>query len=184
MRGGPSMNSTIKRTPRRSPNGSACRGPPTDVSPRMRANANATHPGAVATTNSTRQVSGRKRRVSGHSRDSMYDIATQGQIPGLKIRDWSHQDRAVDAVLDVYEKVPRATVLLPTGAGKTKVGAKLVKLKLPKDGNALLVVPNLDLVSQSLVEYIDELGLNFIKVMAAICSDESSYERARLDLKS
>ncbi len=114
----------------------------------------------------------------------MYDIATQGQIPGLKIRDWSHQDRAVDAVLDVYEKVPRATVLLPTGAGKTKVGAKLVKLKLPKDGNALLVVPNLDLVSQSLVEYIDELGLNFIKVMAAICSDESSYERARLDLKS
>lgn len=64
--------------------------------------------------------------------------------------DWSHQERAVDAVLELWARdVRRVCLVAPTGAGKTEMGGQVVARCLSRELRGVWLTHTQDLVRQS-----------------------------------
>ncbi|WP_248869289.1 DEAD/DEAH box helicase family protein, partial [Streptomyces sp. HNA39] len=68
---------------------------------------------------------------------------------GLRTPLRGHQTLAVDACIDEFtDGAPRVSVIMATGTGKTLVALNTVQETAPQ-GNALVVMPTLDLLEQT-----------------------------------
>lgn len=68
---------------------------------------------------------------------------------------WPHQQEAVEAVVHHFKQCGerRATVVMPGGAGKTLVGARVLSAMVAGSSMGVLVTPTLALISQAVREY-------------------------------
>lgn len=81
---------------------------------------------------------------------------------------WPHQDEAVNAAAAELQTASRALVVAACGTGKTIIGAEISRRIAPA-GRVLIVVPTLELLSQTATTYARHLGPAAGRI-AAICS--------------
>jgi superfamily II DNA or RNA helicase len=96
-----------------------------------------------------------------------------------------HQWEAVEALCKTLAEAERATAVMACGTGKTRVGAEVAHLLARSGtGRALVVVPTLELISQTMREWADHLGRPALGTVIAVCSDREvlSARRTGLDL--
>lgn len=96
---------------------------------------------------------------------------------------WPHQADAVDAVCRHFETDDRCTVVAACGTGKTRIGAE-VSRRIAATGRVLVVVPTLELLTQTAAAYAAVMGAE-AGAIGAVCSDhgatvESDQIRAEL----
>lgn len=94
--------------------------------------------------------------------------------------DWSFQDEAVRRAVEelAVNRKPRTHIVSGCGTGKSATGAKIV-LELARDredARVLVLVPNLDLVSQLAAEYRTVLPPRMTRSIVAVCSEMRGYE--------
>ena len=98
-------------------------------------------------------------------------ILNNEKITLEKFKPKPHQQRALDKCLDYFLSNSRGKLIHPCGAGKSLTGYWLFRYLNAK--NALVVVPSLQLVKQTLKTWARELICEGIEVeWIAICSDD------------
>ncbi|MEU7028916.1 Helicase associated domain protein [Streptomyces sp. NPDC046275] len=87
---------------------------------------------------------------------------------------WPHQQEAVDALAAAFEKSERATAILACGTGKTRISAATVQVLAARSGvsRVLVVVPFLELITQTLREWRMVIGDAGMGRVVAVCSDK------------
>jgi predicted helicase len=87
--------------------------------------------------------------------------------------DWRFQDKAVASAIDALREYPRTTIVAACGSGKNKVGAKIVAKRIGhlEDSHTLILAPNLDLLTQLIEEYEQELPPGLLGSIVAVCSE-------------
>jgi superfamily II DNA or RNA helicase len=97
---------------------------------------------------------------------------------------WPHQRDAVEAIRKVLTDHDRAVLHMACGTGKTRVGGEIaVHLGRAGHGRVLLVVPSLELISQTLREWIDAFGRTALGRLVAVCSEPRVLARYRTELE-
>ncbi|MFD6329281.1 Helicase associated domain protein [Streptomyces niveus] len=97
-------------------------------------------------------------------------MLTTQQGPAL----WPHQQEAVDALVAAFDKAERATAVMACGTGKTRTAAASVRVlgERSKVARVLIVVPFLELITQTLREWREVLGDTGMGRVVAVCSDK------------
>lgn len=91
-----------------------------------------------------------------------------------------HQLEATDQAIKVLASSPRATVVLPCGTGKTLVGAEVAhRIAAAGRSRRLVIVPTLELVHQTMREWVDHLGRPELGRIIAVCSDKEILSARR-----
>ncbi|MEU9337965.1 Helicase associated domain protein [Streptomyces sp. NPDC048290] len=87
---------------------------------------------------------------------------------------WPHQQEAVEALTAAFATAERATAVLACGTGKTRIAAASVDALTGRSEAArvLVVVPFLELVTQTLREWCAVLGEPRLGRVVAVCSDK------------
>ncbi|MET9083599.1 Helicase associated domain protein [Streptomyces sp. NPDC004237] len=105
-------------------------------------------------------------------------------MPGAAL--WPHQQEAVNALVAAFDKGERATAVLACGTGKTRISAASVQVLADRSNvsRVLVVVPFLELITQTLREWRAVLGDAGMGRIVAVCSDkdvlrEQPYLRAQ-----
>nr|WSX75829.1 Helicase associated domain protein [Streptomyces sp. NBC_00899] len=93
---------------------------------------------------------------------------------------WDHQREAVAASTAELASAPRATAVMACGTGKTRVGAETAKAVAPT-GPVLIMVPTLDLLAQTLGEWVDICGHQGLGQVIAVCGDSEVMDRDTAD---
>ncbi|MGQ4487606.1 Helicase associated domain protein [Streptomyces sp. SAS_281] len=98
---------------------------------------------------------------------------------------WPHQREAVDALMTAFEKAERATAVMACGTGKTRTAAACVRAlgERQKVGRVLIVVPFLELITQTLRDWREVLGDAGMGRIVAVCSDKDVLDH-RLHLET
>lgn len=91
-------------------------------------------------------------------------------------RLWPHQVEAVEKICVELAESGRATAVAACGTGKTLIGAEC-SLRLEPAGSVLIVVPTLELLSQTAHSYASHLGVA-AGVIAAVCGDKQATDAA------
>jgi predicted helicase len=78
-----------------------------------------------------------------------------------------HQAEAVSAAARALGRLPRATVIAATGTGKTIIAMRIAEHFLRRDGQVLVLVPTLELLSQTAAYWADD---SRITNMVGVCS--------------
>jgi superfamily II DNA or RNA helicase len=94
-------------------------------------------------------------------------------------RLFPHQEQAATAICKVLADTGRTTGVLPCGTGKTRVGAEVAHRGTAGRGRRLVVVPTLELVHQTIREWIDHLGRPALGRIIAVCSDKEILSARR-----
>ncbi|WP_328406221.1 DEAD/DEAH box helicase [Nocardia sp. NBC_00403] len=89
---------------------------------------------------------------------------------------WPHQADAVEKVCVELGERGRATVVAACGTGKTLIGAEC-SVRLVPDGSVLIILPTLELLSQTAHSYASHLG-SAAGVIAAVCGDKQATDAA------
>lgn len=87
---------------------------------------------------------------------------------------WPHQQEAVDALVAAFDTAERATAVMACGTGKTRTAAASVRAlgERSKVTRVLIVVPFLELITQTLREWREVLGDTGMGRVVAVCSDK------------
>ncbi|MFJ9580743.1 Helicase associated domain protein [Streptomyces sp. NPDC101191] len=87
---------------------------------------------------------------------------------------WPHQQEAVEALAAAFDKAERATAVLACGTGKTRISAASVQVLADRSQvtRVLVVVPFLELITQTLREWRAVLGDAGMGRIVAVCSDK------------
>ncbi|MFD7899014.1 Helicase associated domain protein [Streptomyces sp. NPDC059743] len=87
---------------------------------------------------------------------------------------WPHQQEAVDALVEAFEGAERATAVMACGTGKTRTAAASVRVLADRSNvrRVLVVVPFLELITQTLREWREVLGDAGLGRVVAVCSDK------------
>ncbi|MGW1018721.1 Helicase associated domain protein [Streptomyces niveus] len=87
---------------------------------------------------------------------------------------WPHQQEAVDALVAAFDTAERATAVMACGTGKTRTAAASVRAlgERSKVARVLIVVPFLELITQTLREWREVLGNTGMGRVVAVCSDK------------
>lgn len=87
---------------------------------------------------------------------------------------WPHQQEAVDALVAAFDTAERATAVMACGTGKTRTAAASVRAlgERSKVVRVLIVVPFLELITQTLREWREVLGDTGMGRVVAVCSDK------------
>ncbi|MGP4114016.1 Helicase associated domain protein [Streptomyces sp. 4N509B] len=87
---------------------------------------------------------------------------------------WPHQKEAVDAFVGAFQRAERASGVLACGTGKTRISAACVQMLADRSNvtRVLVVVPFLELVTQTLREWRRVLGEGGLGRVVAVCSDK------------
>ncbi|MEU9168537.1 Helicase associated domain protein [Streptomyces sp. NPDC048420] len=93
-------------------------------------------------------------------------------MPGPPL--WPHQQEAVDALVMACGDAERATAVMACGTGKTRTAAATVGALAERSAvnRVLIVVPFLELITQTLREWRDVLGHTGLGRVVAVCSDK------------
>ena len=86
-----------------------------------------------------------------------------------------HQVKAVGDVISGFKSADRGKLVMACGTGKTFTSLRLVEQMVPDGGTALLLVPSISLLSQSLKEWTIEAERPMRSF--AVCSDVSVGKR-------
>lgn len=86
-----------------------------------------------------------------------------------KKKPFKHQQAALKAVRDGFQKHERGKLIMACGTGKTLTSLKIVEQETPSDGLVLFLVPSISLLSQTLKEWTAQ-ATNEIRAFA-VCSD-------------
>lgn len=89
---------------------------------------------------------------------------------------WPHQAEAVEKICVELGERGRATAVAACGTGKTLIGAEC-SVRLVPAGAVLIVVPTLELLSQTALAYVSHLG-SAAGVIAAVCGDKQVTDPA------
>ncbi|MEV6429173.1 Helicase associated domain protein [Nocardia sp. NPDC051463] len=89
---------------------------------------------------------------------------------------WPHQVDAVEKICVELRGHGRATAVAACGTGKTLIGAEC-SVRLVPDGPVLIVVPTLELLSQTAHSYASHLG-SAAGVIVAVCGDKQATDAA------
>ncbi|MFE7800385.1 Helicase associated domain protein [Nocardia sp. NPDC057440] len=89
---------------------------------------------------------------------------------------WPHQAEAVEKICVELGERGRATAVAACGTGKTLIGAEC-SVRLVPAGAVLIVVPTLELLSQTALSYVSHLG-SAAGVIAAVCGDKQVTDPA------
>ena len=73
--------------------------------------------------------------------DHVLDLLPLGHLPKINVKLRDYQKEAIE----YWRKEKRGSIVLPTGAGKTIVGLKIIEMV---NSPTLIIVPTLDLVKQ------------------------------------
>jgi DNA repair protein RadD len=80
---------------------------------------------------------------------------------------WAHQQRAIDDLrASLLAGVCRVVLMAPTGSGKTRTAAAIIRLALAKAKKVAFVVPKLSLIDQTVEAFAAE-GIHCVGVMQA-----------------
>lgn len=87
---------------------------------------------------------------------------------------WPHQQEAVDALAAAFNTAERATAVMACGTGKTRTAAASVRALGERSNvtRVLIVVPFLELITQTLREWREVLGDTGMGQVVAVCSDK------------
>ncbi|MET9776326.1 Helicase associated domain protein [Streptomyces sp. NPDC006367] len=87
---------------------------------------------------------------------------------------WPHQQEAVNALTDAFDKAERVTAVLACGTGKTRIAAATNQVLASRSNvsRVLVVVPFLELITQTLREWRTVLGDAGMGRVVAVCSDK------------
>lgn len=87
--------------------------------------------------------------------------------------DWGFQERAVASAVRALNEYPRTTIVAACGSGKSKVGAKIVAERIGhiEGSHTLILAPNLDLLTQLIAEYEEQLPPSLLGSIVAVCSE-------------
>jgi superfamily II DNA or RNA helicase len=100
-------------------------------------------------------------------------------VPAL----WPHQREAIDAALRTgMAGTGRATVVLPCGTGKTRVGSEIGQQAAP-GGRVLVVEPTIELVGQTLHAWRQAHGDDALGRTVALCSDPGVMDQRGQELR-
>ncbi|WP_439681599.1 Helicase associated domain protein [Embleya sp. MST-111070] len=98
-------------------------------------------------------------------------------------RLFPHQREAVDKILKVLAENDRTTAVMACGTGKTRVGGEVAHLVAHAGaGHALVMVPTLELIGQTIREWREHLGDAALGRVVAVCSDREVLARDRGEL--
>ena len=116
---------------------------------------------------------------------SLFD--TQGSLRPL----WPHQERAIAELrARMLAGVARVMLMIPTGGGKTRLAAEVIKAALARGKRVAFIVPRLSLIDQTAAAFREE-GVRAVGVMQAqhpltdseqpiqICSAQTLSRRKR-----
>lgn len=96
---------------------------------------------------------------------------------------WPHQREAIDAALrNGIGGTGRATVVLPCGTGKTRVGSEIAQQTAPA-GRVLIVEPTIELVGQTLHAWRQAHGDDALGRTVALCSDPGVMDQRGQELR-
>ncbi|MER7673106.1 DEAD/DEAH box helicase family protein [Kitasatospora sp. NPDC096128] len=85
---------------------------------------------------------------------------------------WPEQDEAVTKACKMLAHDPRVVTLMPCGSGKTVTGGAIAQeLVDPHTGSVLITVPTLQLVAQTLTQWLWAFGPDALGEVVALCSD-------------
>ncbi len=93
---------------------------------------------------------------------------------------WSHQPKAVAAIVEALRDGGRATAESACGSGKSRVAARVAG-RLAPAGRVLVTVPTLELVAQMLATFAGH-GLVGLGRVVAVCSDAEVLSVGELEL--
>ncbi|MGO4648809.1 Helicase associated domain protein [Nocardia sp. 2YAB30] len=91
-------------------------------------------------------------------------------------RLWPHQAEAVARICAELQHRGRATAVAACGTGKTVIGAEC-STRLVPDGPVLVLVPTLELLSQTAHSYVAHLGIGTGPIVA-VCGDRKATDSA------
>ncbi|MFE6977153.1 Helicase associated domain protein [Streptomyces sp. NPDC057682] len=106
----------------------------------------------------------------------------RGKMPtSLQPDLWPHQQEAVSALVTAFETNERATAVMACGTGKTRTAAATVRAlaERSKVARVLVVVPFLELITQTLREWQEVLGDSGMGQVVAVCSDKDVLREHR-----
>lgn len=95
-----------------------------------------------------------------------------------QFRLWPHQREAVDAVQAEIAGGGRTRITAACGTGKTRIGAEVAAL-LTTAGRVLVAVPTIELIGQSLADYLARFA-DASPTVVAMCCDDSVAAREDL----
>jgi predicted helicase len=87
----------------------------------------------------------------------------------IKKKPFKHQQAAIKAVHEGFQKHERGKLIMACGTGKTYTSLKIVEQETPSDGLVLFLVPSISLLSQTLKEWTAQ-ATEEIRAFA-VCSD-------------
>ncbi|MGW6745020.1 Helicase associated domain protein [Streptomyces sp. NPDC055025] len=93
---------------------------------------------------------------------------------------WNHQREALKDLQAELASAGRVTNVMACGTGKTRVGAEVARLVSPSEP-VLIVVPTLDLVTQTLSAWLEALGGESLGQIIAVCGDREVMDRDTAD---
>ncbi|WP_119582656.1 DEAD/DEAH box helicase family protein, partial [Streptomyces europaeiscabiei] len=95
-----------------------------------------------------------------------------------------HQQEAVDVLTKTLIDSSRVTAVMACGTGKTRVGAEVAG-QVAEIGSRrrLVVVPTLELVRQTMMEWAHQLGRHRLGRIIAVCSDREVLSAHRTGLQ-
>ncbi|MFF2955865.1 Helicase associated domain protein [Kitasatospora sp. NPDC057965] len=95
---------------------------------------------------------------------------------------WPEQEEAVDNACRMLAETPRVVILMACGSGKTvTAGAIAQEVVDPSTGSVLIAVPTLDLVAQTLAQWLSAFGPDALGEVLAICSEPRVLDRFNHD---
>ncbi|MER6334016.1 Helicase associated domain protein [Streptomyces sp. NPDC001034] len=95
-----------------------------------------------------------------------------------------HQQEAVDILVKALNDSSRVTAVMACGTGKTRVGAEVAgQVAETGSRHRLVVVPTLELVRQTMMEWAHQLGRHRLGRIIAVCSDREILSAHRTGLQ-
>ncbi|KPI25041.1 type III restriction protein res subunit [Actinobacteria bacterium OV320] len=95
-----------------------------------------------------------------------------------------HQQEAVDVLAKTLIDSSRVTAVMACGTGKTRVGAEVAgQVAEIGSRHRLVVVPTLELVRQTMMEWAHQLGRDRLGRIIAVCSDREVLSAHRTGLQ-
>ena len=90
----------------------------------------------------------------------------------IKKRLRPHQNNALDNVIKGFKECDRGKLIMPCGTGKTFTALKIAEKMAKKNGNVLILMPSLSLVSQTHKEFMQNSNKKINAFI--ICSDKKA----------